>query len=219
PTYAFDKKVCWINPVKEVHHETNGFHIPDISIQQQTQENTVPEKSIIKNTVMRKTELIKRVKGILENASGIETDGVNPDSSFIEIGLDSLLLTQVALTLKKEFKLPITFRKLTEEYGSLSLLAEYLDANLPQETKQESITINTQNNHHSSVNSISALNNNSNHTSGNGAIDLISQQIQLLAQQIALMQNNNQSQSPIPAAVNENHTVHAPESDITPEEI
>src|SRR5690606_9031692 len=178
PTYAFDKKVCWINPVKEVHHETNGFHIPDISIQQQTQENTVPEKSIIKNTVMRKTELIKRVKEILENASGIETDGVNPDSSFIEIGLDSLLLTQIALTLKKEFKLPITFRKLTEEYNSLSILAEYLDANLPSQIQAEPLTGNINNVNHHSVDPIPVLNHNSTHN--NSAIGLISQQIQLL---------------------------------------
>src|SRR5690606_31280347 len=143
---------------------------------------------------------------------------VSPDSSFIEIGLDSLLLTQVALTLKKEFKLPITFRKLTEEYGSLSLLAEYLDANLPQEAKPEPIAINTQNNQHS-VNPVSAFNNNSNNTSGNAAIDLISQQIQLLGQQIALMQNGDQVQQHTPASVNGNHISHTPESDITPEEV
>src|SRR5690606_7768013 len=90
---------------------------------------------------------------------------------FLEIGLDSLLLTQLALTLKKQFQLPITFRKLSEAYSSIDLLAEYLDATLPQDKPAFSTPI------------LPA-------PEGKSEISLISQQIQSLAQKVAQLQNS-----------------------------
>ncbi len=217
PTYSFEKKVCWINPPIDhsVPMESSIQNNHSLAIQQNQRENSQSE-----NVAMRKTVLIQKLKQILENASGIETEGVNPDSSFLEIGLDSLLLTQLALTLKKEFKLPITFRKLTEEYSSLSLLAEYLDANLAKEANPEAVSSNQLNDNQIAVNgstnplqpvSLEAINNNS-------AMGLISQQIQLLAQQIALLQNGDMAQFPNTVATNENHISSKNEADITFEE-
>ena len=139
---------------------------------------------------MRKDALIEQVKGILENASGIEMEGVTSDMSFIEIGLDSLLLTQIALNLKKEFNLPITFRQLTEEYGSLDSLADYLDANLPKEkiqTQQTQYAQAVQQPQAMNLPNFSAMPVGNNNT----VIGLISQQIQLLAQQISILQNGS----------------------------
>ncbi len=62
---------------------------------------------------------------------------IEPDTHFIEIGFDSLLLTQVALNCKKEFGLPISFRQLNESFTSLDLLAGYLDELLPEERFSE----------------------------------------------------------------------------------
>src|SRR5690606_7070158 len=125
------KKECWVEPVTTLSAASAAPSEQPKTQQPVTNQISTPHY----NTEMRKTQLIEKIKSILENASGIETAGMNSESSFFEIGLDSLLLTQVALTLKKEFKLPITFRKLTEEYDSLSALADYLDANLPDDTQ------------------------------------------------------------------------------------
>jgi amino acid adenylation domain-containing protein len=218
PTYAFDQTLLWVDPVVTLqsHSPIQGISnagIPDnFAIEQSI--NIIPQ-----NNFMRKDALIDKIKGVLENASGIEMDGVTPEMSFIEMGFDSLLLTQVALNLKKEFKLPITFRQLNEEYSTLDSLAGFLDANLPQEKTQpaqraEQTTLSS-NQHpiHIPVQSSSPANNN--------AIGLISQQIQLLAQQIALMQGNGNT---VPQAVVQN-AVPAPvakklaEPDVTPEEL
>src|SRR5690606_33399698 len=75
-----------------------------------------------------------KIKDILEAAAGIDMTNVTDEMSFIEIGLDSLLLTQVALLLEKQFSVPVTFRQLNEELGRLDLLAEYLEGSLPGET-------------------------------------------------------------------------------------
>jgi glutamate-1-semialdehyde aminotransferase len=47
------------------------------------------------------------------------------------MGLDSLSLTQVALALKKKFKVKVTFRNLLEDYPNLNTLAGFIDQALP----------------------------------------------------------------------------------------
>ncbi len=121
PTYAYDRNRHWLAP-KSVER---AAVVPTQNLK------TISEKKT--NTTMRKTLLIDKIKEILDSASGITIDDSNIHDHFIEIGFDSLLLTQVAQTLKKEFNVPITFRKLNEEYCSLDLLAEFLDKNLPQD--------------------------------------------------------------------------------------
>ncbi|MCP6756999.1 acyl carrier protein, partial [Klebsiella pneumoniae] len=56
-----------------------------------------------------------------------------PATSVVELGLDSLSLTQVALQLSKSFGLKITFRQLMEDLSSLEHLAMHIDRELPPE--------------------------------------------------------------------------------------
>src|SRR5690606_35244284 len=66
PTYAFDNKVCWINPLPaaDQNHKTNGFHATNIPNHIQSQKNIALDATPVKNTAMRKEELIEKVKGI-----------------------------------------------------------------------------------------------------------------------------------------------------------
>ncbi|MBF5042080.1 aminotransferase class III-fold pyridoxal phosphate-dependent enzyme [Aggregicoccus sp. 17bor-14] len=65
--------------------------------------------------------------------SGLELEGADPSTTFLELGLDSLVLTQVAIELKRRFGVNLAFRQLTEEYASLQQLAAHLDAVLPED--------------------------------------------------------------------------------------
>ena len=49
-------------------------------------------------------------------------------ASFLELGLDSLLLTQAAQLFQRKFGVRITFRQLMEDLSSLDALATHLDA-------------------------------------------------------------------------------------------
>jgi amino acid adenylation domain-containing protein len=176
PTYAFNKQDYWVEPPAR-----QQFAMP--VLQPVAQPISAPER-IDPSPVMRKQELIRKVTETLENASGIELGNVAPDMSFIEMGLDSLLLTQVAIQLKRQFSLPITFRQLNEELGTLELLASYLDEKLPADaiqTYQAPIQAN-----------IPQFNGGSNPAT----LDVISQQLQLLAMQVATLQNG---QAPVHA--------------------
>jgi amino acid adenylation domain-containing protein len=181
PAYAFDHKRYWLEPAVLINTPEIASNTPA----QQT-ETTTPQ-----TTFMRKDVLITRLKEIFEDAAGIEIDTANTSLSFIEIGFDSLSLTQIATNLKKTFNIHITFRKLFEEYNSLQLLAAYLDANLPADVLQPaaiapSPVIAIQ---QPVFNVPAPVNNGSNNN--DLIIGLISQQLQLLTNQLALIQNGN----------------------------
>ena len=57
-----------------------------------------------------------------------DADGGVP---FVEMGLDSLTLTQAATQVKKHFKVNLSFRQLMESYRSFDALGEFLDVTLP----------------------------------------------------------------------------------------
>lgn len=79
----------------------------------------------------RRPGLIAQLRDMLENTSGIDLSAASASASLVELGFDSLTLTQVALQLKQTFKVNLSFRQLMEEHRSLDALAIYLDRQLP----------------------------------------------------------------------------------------
>jgi len=198
PAYAFDKKRYWLEALPPQNAPV------DILQQQETELKT--ENIILENALMRQELLTAKLKELFEDASGIEIDATSADTNFIEIGFDSLLLTQIATNLKKEFNVPITFRKLFEEYNTIHSLAAYLDANLPAGTYQPQAAPVT-NHYQAPVYNAQAVPAPAAVASANPALDLIAQQIQMLASQLAVMQSAGATQpapapapTPVPAA-------------------
>ena len=67
----------------------------------------------------------------LQRLSGTSLAGIDPRTNFIELGFDSLFLTQASLALQKRFRVPITFRRLLEDVPSPQELADWLQDNVP----------------------------------------------------------------------------------------
>lgn len=185
PTYIFDRKPCWVDPI-EYNQPTNintlNTDIPLSKLDPLTEDTN-------KITPMRKPIILKKISELILNASGIELENSDYNYNFLELGLDSLILTQIAITCKKEFKTPITFRQLNEEYNTPELLASYLDARLPNEMYSPvKIDNSAQNKINETVVNIKP--NNATYDGQNNALNLIAQQIQLLGKQVELMQEN-----------------------------
>ena len=179
PTYRFDRKRHWIDSV-----DINKI-IPD--------NNTKPNTNT--TLAMKKNNLAVKIRQVLEDASGIEMRNVAPNQNFVEIGLDSLLLTQIAISLKREFNLPITFRKLNEEYPTIDLLTDYIDRNTVQDEPvpvQNNIPIANLNNQQV-ISPVSFVNTNE---YNNSALGLIAQQLEILSKQVLLMNGNNPTVNP-----------------------
>ncbi|MEM7594468.1 MAG: aminotransferase class III-fold pyridoxal phosphate-dependent enzyme, partial [Cyanobacteria bacterium P01_A01_bin.83] len=134
PTYPFDRQRYWIDPLAARQENLSS-----------PRENSVSQTSttIIKNFInhpqelstsmpdSRQQRLIPIVKEVLETTSGLELADISNDLTFLEMGLDSLSLTQVAIALKKKFKVKIAFRNLLEDYPNLDTLSAFLDQTLP----------------------------------------------------------------------------------------
>jgi amino acid adenylation domain-containing protein len=207
PAYAFDKKRYWLEAP-----------LPQITGEYEIELNDIiekPNETVLNNSMIRQEVLVGKLRELFEDASGIEIDNVDTSVNFIEMGFDSLLLTQIATNLKKQFNVPITFRKLFEEYNTVQSLAAYLDSNLPADAYKPSPAIQqpVPNSYVYQAPAISAP-----VPAGNPALDLIAQQIQMLAGQLAAMQNNNTPQvAPVPSPASDEAKPQL-QFDLTPEE-
>ena len=120
PTYAFERSRHWVEAVAigaPARHTTVA---------------EVPEVATADPSLSPKEALIARIKQLLEESSGLELAGTSPEETFLEMGLDSLFLTQVATSLTKKFGVRITFRQLNEEFPNIDKLAEHILPNLKE---------------------------------------------------------------------------------------
>jgi amino acid adenylation domain-containing protein len=83
----------------------------------------------------RRERIRGRLAGILVELSGLDPATLDPAQPFLEMGFDSLFLTQASLGFKRAFKVKISFRQLFEEAPTLDALAAYIDGALAPEVE------------------------------------------------------------------------------------
>ncbi len=79
----------------------------------------------------RKLRLQPIVAEVFTQLSGIDVTPDQVDHQFLELGLDSLFLTQATQGIQKKFGVKLTFRQIMEQYSTIASLAGYLDSVLP----------------------------------------------------------------------------------------
>ncbi|TXE13239.1 amino acid adenylation domain-containing protein [Seonamhaeicola algicola] len=203
PSYVFDKKPCWINPpvpekiIANIPNQLNNLQLP------QTQMNTIEQPN-------RKQLILEKISEIVLNTAGINLQPSEYEDSFLELGLDSLVLTQMAITCKNEFETPITFRQLNGEFATPHLLADYLENTLPTSKFTPVITTNPNVTPVNTEAPIIPLQSNGTNLStptysnNNSAIDLIAQQLKLLGKQLELLRSEESAIIPQQAAATNN---------------
>lgn len=83
---------------------------------------------------IRAQRILSRLRAVAAELSGYEPADLSETSSFLELGFDSLFLTQLATEFQREYGVRITFRQLFDELPTLRALAEHIDQQLPAET-------------------------------------------------------------------------------------
>ena len=146
PTYPFERKRYWIETpeVKQVsaNQDVNAQqNIPAAPAPEAVSEETKQVSAITQaggpgstNRVARITKLLAE---IFEDLSGTDLSRADAATTFLEMGFDSLFLTQVTQALHSKFGLKITFRQLLGDQSSLSALAQYIDSKLPADVLAE----------------------------------------------------------------------------------
>jgi amino acid adenylation domain-containing protein len=136
PTYPFERKRFWLDAPANVAAESFSRASEQVTT---TDEVTMSSSNPISTPSQdngRVDRLSTEIRRVMEDTSGIEMSDKDNDIGFLELGFDSLVLTQASLALKNKFKVDITFRELMEEYTTTQALATHLHNQLPPEEPQ-----------------------------------------------------------------------------------
>jgi amino acid adenylation domain-containing protein len=138
PTYPFERRRLWLEapappqPAAETHTEVS---LPDPDPKQVSVPNlpihpVVEEKKIMSSdeSVTQNQQLRRDLAAIVEDLSGLAVNESQWSASFLDLGFDSLFLTQIAQAVQKRYGTKITFRQLLDTEGSLNALGTYLEA-------------------------------------------------------------------------------------------
>ena len=140
PTYPFERKRFWIEPPATT---------PDQSVQMPAAEdparpsvrlhsrNEIGDSNIagvplgLSAVSDRPEQIRSKLRALFADLSGIERAKLDVSATFMELGFDSLFLTQVATAVQKTFGLKVPFRQLIEDYATIESLSDYLDQMMP----------------------------------------------------------------------------------------
>ncbi len=140
PTYPFERQRYWIEPAAVVTKApVASLRSPEESPSPPRPESLghspppvmhIPT-TLAKPAAARAEHLARLIRELILEVSG--TTLTDDTVSFLELGLDSLFLTQASQALRSKFGIKITFRQLLESSSSVQELSAYLDQQLPPE--------------------------------------------------------------------------------------
>jgi amino acid adenylation domain-containing protein len=137
PTYPFERKLHWIEPPPHTVASTTNER-PTLVASASPDTKREEESTSVATEPLREAQMPERklrlqpiVAEVFTQLSGIDITPDQVDHQFLELGLDSLFLTQATQGLQKKFGVKLTFRQIMEQYSTIASLAGYLDSVLP----------------------------------------------------------------------------------------
>ncbi len=150
PTYPFERKRYWVEPKTSITkpsldsqqiYRTDQPQFPPeppaeiiAAVCNREDETMAISQTGTSPAVPRRESIQQTLLSMFQDLSGISVADIDPSANFMELGFDSLFLTQAAQELQNKFAVKITFRQLLDQQSSIGALAEYLDGKLPAET-------------------------------------------------------------------------------------
>jgi amino acid adenylation domain-containing protein len=114
PSYPFQRKRHWVEPVDV-----------DASAASHSAE-TGGEDTVV--SAPAPISAIDALKNMFADLSGLEPEEMDAGATFLELGFDSLLLTQATKELTDQFGVSVALRALIDKYPSLDALAAHIEA-------------------------------------------------------------------------------------------
>ena len=147
PTYPFERKRYWLEtawveeassslpaaPVAITHLDLTPYIREGI----QPMNGATQSRSGSPGAPSRAARISKVIAEIFEELSGLDLSQEGGSTTFLEMGFDSLFLTQVTQALQSRFGLKITFRQLLGDQSTLDALVEYVDSKLSPDILSE----------------------------------------------------------------------------------
>src|SRR5262249_16612416 len=70
----------------------------------------------------RRARLLATVCEVVEEVSGTDVSGADPNTPWLDLGMDSLALTQLALSIQRTTSIKVSFRQVMEQYPTIAAL-------------------------------------------------------------------------------------------------
>ena len=128
PTYPFERTRLWIEALPyDAVSATPGVTRDEPPPPEVARSDHAAEPEF----ATRHEHILAQLTAIVCRLSGLPSDRVDPHATFLELGFDSLFLTQANAAFKKAFNVRLTTRQLIESTPGLDALAAFLDKTLP----------------------------------------------------------------------------------------
>lgn len=132
PTYPFERRSYWVDPLEGAEAtKPPAAAMPFDDIDLMVGESPGPTRAQGPADAWTR-ELVR----CIEETAGFNLDGAEPSATFLELGMDSLLLSQLAYKIKRDFGVKIAFSQLMQKLSTVSLLAEHIRRQIPKSTEQ-----------------------------------------------------------------------------------
>ena len=144
PTYPFERKRYWVDPqVTAAGDEPPSPTAPEVvtvdamtpATPMHTDEELMGESMPAEAVPApgRLADVTAKLQTLFSELSGMAESELQPTVSFLDLGLDSLFLTQASTAIHKTFGVKVAFRDLLEEVSTLEAVAARIDSQLPPE--------------------------------------------------------------------------------------
>lgn len=145
PTYPFERKRYWVEPahvrlfqptepntvVPGDNHTGNGRNGSDELVHTATDQGEQGDRTSATDGQTR-----SQLRILVSNLSGLDVAADDGDTTFTQLGFDSLFLTQASVAIEHDFGVRVAFRQLLEEFTTLNALADHLDSRLSTHSPQ-----------------------------------------------------------------------------------
>ena len=119
PTYPFERKRYWIDPAPL------SVSVEAASADRNVAAATAP-------VAEERIDVVHQLSRMLSELSGLPEEQLTPGKSFVELGCDSLFLTQASSAIHKTFGVKVTFRELLTELTTPESLARVVEDRMGQ---------------------------------------------------------------------------------------
>jgi amino acid adenylation domain-containing protein len=149
PTYPFERKAYWISapfahdPSKSMAARSEAKPQSSGGLLTESGEKTMSEPVVSPPIASRKTEVLSGVQALFAELSGMELSKLDTSANFMELGFDSLFLTQASTAINHTFHVNVPFRQLIENFSTIDALADYLNETMPQEKLEQRTAVVT----------------------------------------------------------------------------
>lgn len=128
PPYSFEPESHWIEAPRAVASTAIASATPTPS-----DAHTLPAADVPAAPVDRKAYIRTALVEILTSLSGDEPDLSDPETTFWDLGYDSLLMGQVAQKVRRKFKVEVTFRQIMSDHPKVAALIDFIDREMPSD--------------------------------------------------------------------------------------